>query len=89
MRYRLEVKRYYVNKGIYAQQVVERLYLVEVKEWDIDEAALQEHLAKARMLQKREDVQISIGADGAVTVERQLDYDHTRVIATYSPLKNN
>ena len=88
MRYRLKVERYHIKKAIYAQQVVERLYLMEVKEWDIDESVLQEHLEKARMLQKQEDVQISIGADGTVTVERRLDYDYTRAIAAYSPLKN-
>ena len=87
MRYRQEVKRYHINKGIYAQQVVERIYLRETSEWDVDESVLLAHLAKARQLQKREDVRISIGADGTVTVERRLDYDHTRVVATYTPLR--
>jgi len=87
MRYRQEVKRYYINKGIYAQQVVERIYLKEAREWDVDGPVLLEHLAKARQLQKREDVRISIAADGTVTVERRLDNDHTRVIATYTPIR--
>lgn len=89
MKYRQEVKRHYIDKAIYAQQVVERTYLKEAREWDVDGPVLLEHLAKARQLQKRKDVRISSGADGTVTVERRLDYDHTRVIATYSPLKNN
>lgn len=87
MRYRQEVKRYCIDKGIYARQVVEHTCLKETGEWDVDEAVLLEHLEKARQLQKREDVRISIAADGTVTVERRLDYDHTRVIATYTPIR--
>jgi len=87
MRYRQEVKRYCIDKGIYAHQVVEHTCLKETREWYVDEAVLLEHLEKARQLQKREDVRISIAADGTVTVERRLNYDHTRVVATYTPIR--
>lgn len=87
MRYKLRVERYYIDKGIYAHQVVERIYLMEVQEWAIDQAALLEHLTKARQLQKREDIRISLYMDGTVTVERRLDYSHTRVTATYTPIR--